>query len=262
MQAIYPIFEQDRILKKEALTAVRDYSYDQLNLMYQEYAPGLLTGGKLTVRENELELSPGILKWQNRILLITEPERIPYTATNCMQYLKARIDIDDSLPDLITYIVTLLLDQSEVCGEHDIELCRFHLRQGAKLRGQYKDFYDLETEYDTINLICAKWGGIGGNTLPPFITQYFADEILKASGKRAEDAAFAYVCLNQTTGIAPAILRQYVNAWEAGNGREADQPYRTSLELYRGLCDILHTAQPGQPRAEAPRKERRKILID
>lgn len=86
MQTIYPIFEQDRILKKEALTAIRDCSYNQLCLTYQDYAPGLLTGCKLTVQGSELELSPGILKLRDGILFLSEPERISYTATDCMQY--------------------------------------------------------------------------------------------------------------------------------------------------------------------------------
>lgn len=52
------------------------------------------------------------------------------------------MNTEGSSPDLITYSVSLELEQSGECAENELELCRFHLRQGAKLRGRYKDFYD------------------------------------------------------------------------------------------------------------------------
>lgn len=258
MQYIYPIFEQNRILKKEALTALRDYSYDLARLSYQDYATGILTGCNITAHDSILEISPGILKFQGRIIFIPVPERISYMATNYLQYLKAKIEGENASPEFITYQVTFLLDQEEKCKENEMEFCRFHLRHGAELRDQYKDFFDLETDYDTINPLFAAWGGIGGKTLAPFVTQFFAEEILRASGKRTEDVAFAYACLNQKTGMARSVLMHYVNDWNVGNSREKE----TSKELYKGLCEILKAAQSGKLREDMPKQGRRKILFD
>ena len=46
--------------------------------------------------------------------------------------------------------------------EFEFELCRFHLRRGAKLRDTYTCFQDMITEYDTVNLIHGDWGGAAG----------------------------------------------------------------------------------------------------
>lgn len=254
----YPLFEENRILKKEALIAIRDYSYDQMRLTWQDYSSGILTGCSLRVEGAELVISPGIIKYEEKILLLPEPERIPYQATDCMQYLKARIELCDPSPEFITYRITFVLVQYEECMENEMEFCRFHLRQGAALRGQYRDFFDLETEYDTVNLLYATWGGQGGKGLSPYVTQFFAEEILQAPGKKAEDIAFAYTCLNQSAAVAPAILKHYVNDRETGSSRRKE----TNGELYRGLYTILKTAQSGKAREDAPRNERRKILID
>lgn len=258
MRSMYPMFEANRILKKEALTAIRDYSFDHAQLTYQDYSPGILTGCGITVHGSMLEISPGIMKYNNKILLLPEPEQVPYMATNCMQYLKARIEEEDVLPEYIAYQVTFILEQSEECKENEFELCRFHLRQGAKLRNQYKDFFDLDTEYDTINPIFSIWGGKNGRTLSPIITENFAEEILKTSGKRVEDTAFAYACLNQVTGMPSSVLRHYVNDWRSGGGKTKE----TNMEIYRGLCEILRAAQSGKSGMEAVKHERRKILIN
>ncbi|GLC80083.1 hypothetical protein [Lacrimispora brassicae] len=258
MQGRYPLFEENRILKKEALIAIRDYSYDQMGLTWQDFSFGILSGCSILVEGAELVISPGIIKYDEKILLLPEPERIPYQATDCIQYLKARIELCDPSPEFITYQISFGLALSEECMENEIEFCRFHLRQGAALRGQYKDFFDLETEYDTINLLYAGWGGKGGNSLSPFVTQFYAEEILQASGKKTEDIAFAYTCLNQSNAVAPAILKHYVNDREPGSGRRKE----TNKDIYRGMCTILRTAQSGKIQVDAPRNERRKILID
>jgi len=258
MQGKYPLFEENRILKKEALIAMRDYSYDQMRLTWQDYSSGILTGCSIRVEGAELVISPGIIKYDGKILLLSEPERIPYKATDCTQYLKARMELCDPSPEFITWRITFGLELSGECMENEIEFCRFHLRQGAALRGQYKDFFDLETEYDTVNLLDAAWGGKGGKALSPSVTRFFAEEILQAPGKKAEDTAFAYTCLNQSDAVAPAILKHYVNDREAGSGRRKE----TNKDIYRGMCTILRMAQSGKMRVDAPGKERRKILID
>lgn len=257
MQYKYPMFQKNRILKTEALIAIRDYGHNQMWLEWLGYSPGILSGCHIHAQDGELAIMPGILKCQDKILLLPEAERITYQATNCMQYLKAQINIDDASPEFITYEVTLNLGQSENSATNEIELCRFHLRQGATLREQYKDFFDLETEYDTINPIFSVWGSKGGQTLSPHVTQFFAEQILQTPGKRMEDVVFAYACLNQPTGVAHSVLKHYVNDFGNGN-KEA----KTNQELYWGLCKILKAAQSGKRREDIPKHERRKILMD
>ena len=46
-------------------------------------------------------------------------------------------------------------DEELELGENQMEMCRFYLREGSALRDSYKNFADMSTEYDTVNLICA-----------------------------------------------------------------------------------------------------------
>lgn len=44
MEHIYPAFERGRIMKKELLWALRDYSYAALQIKYRDHADGIITG--------------------------------------------------------------------------------------------------------------------------------------------------------------------------------------------------------------------------
>lgn len=62
MQIIYPMFERNRILKKEQISAIRDYAFAQLQLEYQEYEDGILLSCKLEVQNGEVVVGPGLIK--------------------------------------------------------------------------------------------------------------------------------------------------------------------------------------------------------
>lgn len=91
------------------------------------------------------------------------------------------------------------MDTAEGTADNEFELCRFNLRKGAQLRYQYKDLADLETEYDTVNLIHASWSGLRGMSLSPVITNYFAETVLESKDSQPEDRAF-YACVVRFNG--------------------------------------------------------------
>ncbi len=80
--------------------------------------------------------------------------------------------------------------------ENQMEMCRFYLREGSALRDTYKNFSDMSTEYDTLNLIHAAVAGVGEQTLHPKILMQFANELSKADGKENADFAFYYTVEN------------------------------------------------------------------
>ena len=49
MQNLYPLFERNRILKKELMWSLRDYSFTHIQLEYQAYADGMIKGCDLEV---------------------------------------------------------------------------------------------------------------------------------------------------------------------------------------------------------------------
>lgn len=81
-----------------------------------------------------------------------------------------------------------------------MELCHFKLKEGARLRTECKDFYDIQTEYDTWNLAHATWSAAGGNSLSKEVTDFFAREELACEKIEEGDCQFAYFLLQIRTG--------------------------------------------------------------
>ena len=71
MEHIYPAFERGRIMKKELLWALRDYAYSALQIKYQKYANGILSGCRIHPEGSTLRIAPGMIKCADFIFLIT-----------------------------------------------------------------------------------------------------------------------------------------------------------------------------------------------
>ena len=160
IQNIYPLFERNRILKKEMLWSLRDYAFAHAGVEYQEYGQGILWGCGLSVQGEEIAVRPGLLKYGQAVCIMMEEARIPFGAAQEMRYLHMAVREDRSAPDYIAYRMELALSGEEKKGDGVFELCRFHLRKGAALRTEYKSFADMETEYDTMDGTHADWGGL------------------------------------------------------------------------------------------------------
>ncbi len=104
-------------------------------------------------------------------------------------------------------------------GENQMEMCRFYLREGSVLRDSYKNFADMSTEYDTINLICATVAGIGEKTLHPLVVKQFGEEIWNAKEKETFDLAFSYMIASSKGKIERQAIIRYLQ----GKGRKESE---------------------------------------
>lgn len=258
MENIYPLFEQNRILKKEYLWALRDYSFGYIQLEYQEYVDGIVRGCQVDVVGRNLVVKPGILKYQGSLYLLTEAQEIPYEAAERLEVLKVKLLKDLRSKDQISYQIHLYLDENLDKEENEFEICRFELRKGAELRTQYTDLWDMRTAYDTVNPIYATWGAIGQESLSPVVTRYYAEQIIKCTGSDAVDLAFAWTCLN-TTGAAPrGVIASYVCRQM---GKSYVEPH-DNYQLYAALVEILCKIQRTQEVKDEVGSVRRKIVVD
>ena len=173
MEIRVPVFAGRRILKKESLWDIRDYTYAGWQLYYAEYTDGLLKGCDIRAEDGQLVIGKGMLKFQDFIYLMMEEERVDYQPKNRWQVLKAEFSEDETNLDYKAYWVKFFLDEEMELGENQIEMCRFYLREGAVLRDSYKNFADRSTKYDTINLIYATVAGVGEKTLHPVVVRQF-----------------------------------------------------------------------------------------
>lgn len=259
MQNLYPLFERNRILKKELLRSLRDYSFAHIQLEYQEYGQGILQGCHIRVQgDNKLAVGPGIIKYGQFICLMMEEESVLYQPAGQTQFLKLKLETDRSSADDTAYRAELSLELCGVQNEHELELCRFNLRSGAELRDQYKDFLDMETEYDTINLLHASWSGLGGASLAPAVTEYFSEIILESENSQPEDRSFAYLCLSQSKAVPAKVLAAYTRH---RNGEQTNPP-QDNTDLYKAMCSIIDHIRQGGEKSVKGRKERHRILVD
>lgn len=225
-------------MKKESLWDLRDYAYDSMQLFYMDYTDGILKGCRVRVEGSRLVIGKGILKYGDFIYLLQEEAEVPFEAENRLTVLKAAFAVKQSKPDYLAYQVNFFLDSEIERKEGQIELCRFHLRTGSVLRDSYKNFSDMRTEYDTVNLIHATMAGRGQERLHPEVMMRFAEEMALQKEKHAADSCFCYQILN----TAGETDRELVEMYLADKGEEgyedSDREY-DSESLFESLRNLL-----------------------
>lgn len=259
MEHIYPAFERGRIMKKELLWALRDYAYSALNQQYQGYPDGILSGCGIRIKEHMICIGQGIIKCQGFLFLMTREEEVEYVPTEKYISLKFRLTDKEELPDYTRYITQYVLDDDLKRQLNEIEVCRFKLKEGARLRTDYKDFFDIQTEFDTVNLADATWSAVGGNTLSKKITDYFAQKVLECKGAQDSDIQFAYFLLQSKEAVRCDILTDYIRRKtgeisRCGSMQEMFQAFEDILEGIRKGADVHYAGRTAQ--------ERKMIIFD
>ena len=204
MEMRVPIFAGRRILKKESLWDIRDYTYAGWQLYYAEYTDGLLKGCDIRAEDGQLVIGKGMLKFHDFIYLMMEEERVDYQPKNRWQMLKAEFSEDETNLDYKAYRVRFFLDEELELGENQMEMCRFYLREGSALRDSYKNFADMSTEYDTVNLICATVAGIG-------VVKQFGEELWNMEEKDQFDFGFCSLVWNTQGRVERKVIAAYLS---------------------------------------------------
>ena len=143
-------------------------------------------------------------------------------------------------------------------NDNEFEVCRFNLRKGAQLRDKYKDFSDLETEYDTINVLYADWGGLRGGSISPVITRYFAELVLENENSLSDDRSFSYLSMSQTGAVPIKVLSDYCSR----RTEKFPEDRTDTIRIYKSLCVILDNIQKGKEAKAMDKKQRHRILVD
>mgnify|MGYP000123014148 CR=1 FL=1 len=242
MEHIYPAFEQGRIMKRELLLALRDYSYEALQLQYGGFPDGIISGCRVRIDGKRLRILPGMIKCGGFLFLIIEENDIEYAPSDRYASLKFRLLRTERLADYTKYQSEFVLDSHLERKQGEIEVCRFKLKEGALLRTDYKDFYDIQTEYDTVNLADATWSSSGGNTLSKEVTDLFAQKVLECGHAGKDDVQFAYFLLQSKEAVNYDILMDYI-CRRAGTRRLEE--IMGTAEAFGKLADILDVIRQG-----------------
>ena len=246
---VYPHFEKKRLLRGEMLEQLRDYPKDFIRLSFDGYGDGVVAGCAVTWDHAVLTIHPGILLYRKRVYLMDAPYCMECGAWDAVRYLKVQFLTEERGSGHIAGNTRILLDEAAPDAACEMELCRFRLQEGARLRDTYENFEDFSTAYDTVNLICAPFAAEGGSTLSPLLLRSFAGEMVRREGATALDLAFSMNILVSSGRVAAEGIREYLRA---GTGERADE----NIEMYRGLLAMLRLREKGGTGSEAGRAGR------
>jgi hypothetical protein len=229
------------LLKAEHLDLLRDFPRELVALEYASFGDGVLFGCRVNAAGGELAVAPGAVLRAGVLYRLTGAFQIPYAPSDAFQYINLRFSDESQSADIVSHCAEIVLD-SAPADENRMELGRFKLKEGARLRSDYVDFEDISTEYDTLNTVHVPCACRGGQTLLPFITEYFAKEALSYRPENPIDLQFAFLCL-QTDRVNLPVLQGYL--------RSDDTDLR---ELYHALSRKLSDIRSG--RSTTVQKER------
>ncbi|WP_088829942.1 DNA and RNA helicase [Paenibacillus tyrfis] len=238
---IYPNFHKGRILKREMLESLRDYPRQLADLYFQSYSDGIVAGTDVRVEEEQLVVGCGIVKHGGRLYTLEEEQQVPYSATGKETVLKIRFHAAEEQSDYTVYGAELALDE-EAAGGSELELGRFKLKEGAKLRSEYQSFADFATEFNTWNMIHAAYAGVGQRSVHPALMRYFAGQLLSRGSTNPYDIAFAMQCMSQEA-VDRELILHYIGT-RLGMGYK---PYDNG-QIHKYLGRILDDIQGGNRR--------------
>lgn len=228
-----PLFEKKRLLRIEMLEQLRDYPRDYLEILYSGYSDGIVCGCTLSWNEEELMITPGILKHKERLYFMKNPVYLECKPEDRVRYLKVQFlaMVQENSKEIGN--TRMYLNDKHPDSACELELCRFRLQEGARLRGEYENFADCTTEFDTIHLVDVPWSSPETATLHPKILSRYATEILKKESRDGLDTSFAFAVLANAGELPERVIRIYIEE-RLGNQVEAG-----NRGLYLGLKKIL-----------------------
>lgn len=250
-----PQFNKKSLLRAEMLEQIRDYPRDYLEIMYLGYSDGILSGCGITWNKDTITVEPGMIRHKNKLYFMKNPIHLGCRAEDRIQYLKVqflafvyekertigdtRIYLDDRVPD-------------PAC---ELELCRFRLQIGSRLRNVYENFADCMTEFDTIHLVEVPWSSPVMPTLHPQILRQYAIGILKQNPADGMDLSFAMDVL-ANEGVMPAeAIGLYIE------NRLGEGIPKGNRGLYQGLKKILETGGNRRSDRQTSDGTRRPVML-
>lgn len=254
----YPLFDSGRILKSAMLEDLRDYPREFASIKYGGYSNGIIAGCSIDVIDNFIVIKKGILKYKENIYMLSKDYPIKYENNNVLTSLKIKFLPVNNAGEYVKNETEIYLSEKIENEDYEMELCRFKLRTGAKLRREYVGFKDFSTEFDTVNIINTPFAAYGSPSLSPYILRSFGLEMLKCSLSESFDISFAMLCVQSKEAIEKDIIISYI----VNKLNTEDREY-SNEEIYDYLAQILESAKYGQDSDRSHGRGRfKRILID
>lgn len=249
-----PFFKSGNILKKSMLMNLRDYPRNFVDYYFNDYSNGIITGSDIFIEDRFFCINKGLVKHNGIIYFLDEVYRIEYFNTNKEMVVKIRFMEMREEKDFQSHESQVILEDDLEVKNNEIEIGRFKLRQGARLRSDYSDFGDFQTEFNTINIINVPYASIERPTLHPLIVESFANNLINLS-KDNLDFTFAMECLNSKI-VRKVLLEKYLI-----RRLNLEEKEYTNMEIYRYMKNIIRELSGVRVKHDK-RKTAPKILVD
>lgn len=237
---VKPLFQKGRVLKRESLEALRDFPAGLAKLGLSGWSDGILYGFDISYENGAVTISAGAV-WHQAQIVLTQAETIPFYAYDQQITVCLRLYPGSYSEDFYVRQLELRLKNGGP-GSNEIELGRFRLSKGARLRKDYQDLRDCRTTYNTLDLTQVPYAGPGGVTVSPVLLQVFARMVMENMQALDMDIQFALLCLGHLP-VSRECLLWYIC-------RRMHEPFRelTHSEIYEKLVRIAGAGGHGQGR--------------
>lgn len=252
-----PVFTKGNLLSQEMLDAMKDYGVYGINNSYTGYSNGIVTGFKIHVEKGVIYIGEGLVRYEGRLLVSTESVTVPMTPAGQWQAVKLAITDYEKTKNFEHHHMDIEVSTNLEREANRMEICRVKLQNGANLRSEYRNFEDMETEFDTVNLINAQWSAYGEDSINPAVLLEFARQARKKNIANPNDTAFIQQILNcNGHALNRELIQFYINT-----RLERNRYDYTNMEIYEGLCRILKLTETNvMPKTEI--KKPRRLIVD
>jgi len=257
-EIIFPRFKRGRILKTEILENLRDFPRDALDCYCENLSSGIVSGLSPIVDKDFITFSKGVIKYNGSLYLVRDLAAIQYGTTDKEVAIKVVFDHAEDKHDYTAQYFEFHVDDNISIADNEIELCRFKLKQGAYLRSNYQDLYDLTTEYNTINVVNVVYAGYRQPTMSHLIFKYFAKEVLSCNPPNNSDVSFAMLCMNSARIERDVVLYYLWNRLALRN-----LPHSlTNHEIHEHLVQVLAIVKREGMARKRPLSQKPRVLLD
>ncbi|MBL1230529.1 hypothetical protein IW492_14960 [Enterococcus sp. BWB1-3] len=257
LQSNYPVFEKGRILKIEMLEALRDMPLSIIHTKYNNFKDGILQGFHLSINENKICVTPGLLKVCNQILVMEQPVFIPYQAADELTRLVISIDAPEETPDMKQYSASIQFISEQPKKENQWELMRFKLKKGAYLRTAYQSFEDMITEYNTVNPMYRKNALDNQYGVSAEMLELFCFYAGKSKSDLPIDQMFCLQVFQNSSGITLDTIQYYISQRLKEEFNSTDP-----LKIHQKLSEILRIIRMNQQEVNPKGTRNRKLIVD
>lgn len=252
----YPKFKKDHLLRTEMLEMLRDFPKDFMDLYFSDCGDGIVCGCDVTWGTDQLSISPGMIYHNKNLYFLHDTCSVDCRAQNQLQYLKVEFLTEEMTSNYVSGSTRITLDAAATDPLRELELCRFHFQEGAKLRCCYESFEDYATEFDTIIQIHVPYCVLGGQTLKPEILVRFADEMMSKGLTNPYDITFAMQVLANHGVMSPKCIEEYINV-----RLESPESRYGAAKLYKGLLTVRRNFNADGNFKKETAAKRRMILM-